>query len=875
MDDDRHVRPLVTYLMATPAFTLMRLYATVGKRQVVEFRSRPVSIDLHPTYLFLWRSAKDAALRTSIEVNIRDSLMDALKDEREKLQPHVTDADFKRWAKPIIDQQVAAIWQDPTTKSFITFAGLRRDFGNADLDVPTTVANQIVLVFPLTRAVFLQKAKKRESMTAVRAQARQKSGAKAAAAPTRPEASPGTLPVGPAGIEGRRNAPPGSESALKRDCADSYSTRYSAANPERYVDASEFQKDQPLLGEPSLDALLNDGVTLQGWIGRLAAEIRIQPYRYAGNFCLAAGTAIAERARRLGEEAATEVATAGILKPTNQGNLGFVQFDPQSTPAVRELHDLARMLDDVIDLGNRAQSVYRSWWANLCGRWYQYEPQWGLAFDTLFHPIKSAAVNNIFKAACRVLMLQLLESSKSQIEARKKNLTTYAPVFEFLLRAYFTDKSDLEKLKARLEGGRLLARLTTGPASPPAGSWLTLGAGLSEALRKSDVAAPASVTIRDNLVYRGDALVGVQDEHGVFWTEEALEQALTQREFLVESIDPLIKQISNDEADFILATLNQKHGAVQYTANQLIEGGDLGQAIFERVRNEQNVTTGIVVEAILDKLLSNNATEFRRTRASFDHAFNSAPLYSGGRSYRIPYCSFELMGIHKLADEQIGTAFRSNPEAYGWELNDLLSGVAGGRSLTRFFTFAGIVVLSVVCPPLGAALGAATAIIDYREALEKKTLFRSLIDPDLVITRAEVEAELFAAELGLALSFIPEAAGIIGRAARGFEIVMEQGVRGSARAVVSGARRALTLEGAQAAAAALRNRFAAALAERLKDGLAQAIAVEFVKAEVMNELLGKLLIEPVIEGIYQDFKDYSQGARGPGAVVHLFRKDAP
>src|SRR5439155_23738387 len=110
------------------------------------------------------------------------------------------------------------------------------------------------------------------------------------------------------------------------------------------------------------------------------------------------------------------------------------------------------------------------------------------------------------------------------------------------------------------------------------------------------------------------------------------------------------------------------------------------------------------------------------------------------------------------------------------------------RSLKGFFEMVGLIVLSIVCPPLGTLAGAAIAVRDYGKALEKKSLFRSLIDPDEIITRAEVEAELFAAELGLVLTFLPHAPKILGAAAKGITVVAEQGVRGTARVIATQVR---------------------------------------------------------------------------------------
>jgi hypothetical protein len=51
----------------------------------------------------------------------------------------------------------------------------------------------------------------------------------------------------------------------------------------------------------------------------------------------------------------------------------------------------------------------------------------------------------------------------------------------------------------------------------------------------------------------------------------------------------------------------------------------------------------------------------------------------------------------------------------------------------------------VLCPPAAFIVGVEIALHDVAKAKEKERLFGSLIDPELVLTRAEVELELFSA----------------------------------------------------------------------------------------------------------------------------------
>jgi hypothetical protein len=837
--------------------------ADTGTLQV---RQVDVPVPLSDSYTLTFVSAATEKERRAFrEQRIRNKLPEQVKAERHKLHPVLTDAEFADLVERLVAEQVAGIKDDPTVKGFAIL-----DPGGVIPveEWPAALGSGPILMLPRTHELTQEEIQQRAKAAAgARGRAKGVTGTAGADAAARAR-SAGTAPVGPKGLEGKPSPHPGDPNAPDVDCWKDFSTRYSASHPGDYLEDSDHLKCRPLLGEPALDQLGDHAKPLQARIQRLIAELGLATCGiYAGSFCLGAGQAIASRARQLGDEAATSTGTAGVVKATHDGNLGFVQFDPQSTPAIQELHRLAGLLDDVMELADKMKSLYDWWWPNLCGRWYEQSSQWGLAFETLFHPIKNEAVGNLFKVTCRILLLQLLESSRSQLDARMQNLPTYAPVFEFLFRAYFTEKTDLEKLKARLQ----LRTQFQAAAVSPAGSWKELSGSLLEELDKGNTTQPGTLTVRDDLVYNAEQkIVGIQDEHGNVWTKASLEQALSQREYLVESIDPMIKQFSNDEATFILGMLNNNP-----TFAVRLPKGDIEKAILVRVIGADKISTKIVVEAILREMLKNNESQARKTRQSFDYAFDNAPLHENTKASHIPYCSFALQGLHKLADEQIGDAFRLHPEHYGWELNDVLSARAGAESLTSFFQMVGVVLLSIVCPPLGVAAGAAMAVRDYATALEKKELFRSLIDPDLVITRAEVEAGLFAAELGLALAFLPHAKSVLGGAVRGIEIVSEQGVRNSAKAIVTQARRALTREAAQAAAAAIRQRFARQVAEAIKDDFAVALSKELVQGELMNVFMGTLLIDPIVDQISKEFEDYSSGAHGPGLVTLTFGQGSP
>jgi hypothetical protein len=135
----------------------------------------------------------------------------------------------------------------------------------------------------------------------------------------------------------------------------------------------------------------------------------------------------------------------------------------------------------------------------------------------------------------------------------------------------------------------------------------------------------------------------------------------------------------------------------------------------------------------------------------------------------------------------------------------------------------------------------APAIYHYHEAKEKERLYNRRRS-GAGITRAEVEAELFAAELGVLLSFIPESGQILRLGSR----VVKGAVKGEIRLAVRIVSRALT------------RRVTLDMMNALKGNLALSFAKAMTTAQVMNMFLGKLLIEPAIKQMQHDLASYEQ-----------------
>src|SRR4029077_8615866 len=79
------------------------------------------------------------------------------------------------------------------------------------------------------------------------------------------------------------------------------------------------------------------------------------------------------------------------------------------------------------------------------------------------------------------------------------------------------------------------------------------------------------------------------------------------------------------------------------------------------------------------------------------------------------------------------------------------------RELIGFIEFTGLILLAVICPPAAFVAGGGIAAYLVHHALERRHLYHWLIDPSLVLNRAEVELGVYIAYAALALALLPEA----------------------------------------------------------------------------------------------------------------------
>lgn len=576
----------------------------------------------------------------------------------------------------------------------------------------------------------------------------------------------------------------------------------------------------PFEGEPALGDLGEDGDDLRRIMEDIAQRLEITTCEYAGRFALNAAVTIGVRAAAVGSASGSdEQLTHTVAAPGGTGNLGAVEFTPIASPSVQLMRHLASTAPLMSRLVNRIMAAYyRPEHRGKFGEGFSGTlASWELHFRIALADRMNESVGLIFIMTCRVLLLQLLRSSRANIQTRllPQNLDAYAAIFTSTMLPHLQRVEELTQLRDRLrafqriiESGNTmllsqLGNITTGQPAVPSATWQDAQVAVVNAITRSLTPAGG----RPGEFVRVDGRLGVRDSQGQPWTMDRLESAIVMRRGMLESIDPFVKQFT-----------------------------DLDD-VMQRFRRAGNSVRGVrgVLSGILEEMLTHNGEITSQVESSWEYAFKAGRIQESLPGATVPGAPYALQGIHLLVHQQIGEFFRGD-SYYPQGIHALFSAELGMASLLAFFEFTGMAALSVLCAPLAFAIGVGLALHQYEEARERQHLYQSLIDPEQVLTYAEVEAELFAAQLGLALAFIPEAGSIL---------------RGGRTAVRAAVRTGSVIAGARVAGRILRRRVSREMAERLAEGLMNAFVREMITNAVIDQVMQRVL-EPVIQAVSRE-----------------------
>ncbi|MEU6273022.1 hypothetical protein ABZ871_11510 [Streptomyces populi] len=579
----------------------------------------------------------------------------------------------------------------------------------------------------------------------------------------------------------------------------------------------------PYAGEPSLLELPHGGSRLKESMLRISRLLDVpDDCLYPGMFTVNCARVIATRAHGVGLATRDSTATTEVtVRGDGKGNNGFLDLRPGQAPELKFMRLLGEVAGLVRGLADDVAATYEHQANADALRPYAGQPaaqaaSWGLAFLKDVRRHLTAGCMYMYAETCRVLLLQQLRSSRAAIEERRgghkeQTLLHFAQALDVLgasvVKLLVLRRAVRHAERTSVTGTVrhvLSARETKYRGGPHASSYeapAPIGAVDAQILNQLDDA---------RIERRATAYVAVHGERT--WTVGRLEEGINARRALVNQVDPLFFQVEDIEQ-----LLRSTHADPAHLAAYLT--------------------------ALLDKMASANAEMTRGAKEDGSGAFFALETSrwipnAGGRDHR--GIQYELKGIHGMADEELKPYVGGLPE-YALGVNLAIGRKAHLDSVLKVAGTAGIVVLALLCAPLGATAaglvsgtaGVALAYREYKEAEEHGQLYRSLEDPEALLRWQEVEADQLMASVGLAFALVDlvhttVSAAIVGGAARS----------------VRAARLAAHARGVHVATQVWRDIVAQTTEELLKHALAQAVT-QIAVMEVMDELTAKVL-GPVI-----------------------------
>jgi hypothetical protein len=554
-------------------------------------------------------------------------------------------------------------------------------------------------------------------------------------------------------------------------------------------------EDLPFLGEPSLDEIGDAGVTLGAKISALAKKLNIPECKYAGQFCYHVALQLLREAEYT--QWMDETAT-GDNKPAagSKGNLGVLDFAPDKSPIIERIRELAAIVPQLSDLILWVEAIYESqtYRCSIHGIWRGQGSSWALRFLEEVVPVIKEAVGQMFVSACRSSLLQLLATSLVEIEKRQNAMSRYAPLFERWIVPMIADMAELEIMRRILRNHNIdkVAKpimITTGVVTGQ--TWMAASTALVSTLK-------GGFTRQAGMFYEiveDSGVDKIRDRKGVLWSSDDLENAIKLNGQIAEGADPLVKQIV-----------------------------DTPEAM-QRFKDSASISDEL--EKLLKEMVKNNKEMREKATNDAMFALKASRIAEDIPAATVPGGKYSLQGIHKVAHDQIGDAFGKSG-FYASGLDDLFDSEEGKAALKGALIMTGFVVLCVLVPGGGFiafAAGGALAAHELSAAYEKKRLYRSLINPDLVLTSAEVEVALFVAWFGAVMSAIPEAGTAV------------KGLIAGGRAIVKGEAKML----GKMAAKSIATRVSKELAEYAVKDLLEAFVKETVTNIVMDQVIQQVM----------------------------------
>jgi hypothetical protein len=519
----------------------------------------------------------------------------------------------------------------------------------------------------------------------------------------------------------------------------------------------------PFNGEPSLDELGPLAEPLRRLMRQIAFRLEMPMGSHAGSFCIAAAQLIGIRAGNVAGMAETTARITRAAAP-GTGNLGDVDMAPSHSPAIAVIRYIAATCPLLTRLQHLMVDVYNvpGVGAKITG-WREGHPiGWALDFYKAYTPRLTESVGYLFTRTCQITMLELLRSSKREIDARLDRFDSYYPMVRTMILGLVAHEAELEALRRQLTAERARRGEFSAKVAESYRSWREARHALTTSLSGQLLNLAALTSSPDQtegtIVETAEGL-RIRDRHGRAWSEEELEQAIAFRRGTAASIDPLIHQF-RDIPEVVQA----------FGQSPRLSRWYLRSLLLEMQRNNAEITAKVIAD---DRF-----------------AFRAGKIRADLPNRTIPYTDLSLQGIHLMTHEAIGDAFGGD-RSYALGVQYVMNVELGRQGLIVFAETVSVIALAVICPPAATALGLVYARMHYAAAAEIEQLYGALIDPELILSRAEVEFDLFMAEFELVLSAIPVAGPLARGGATASKTLARSGLRAGVRSLSRRARHEL------------------------------------------------------------------------------------
>jgi hypothetical protein len=605
---------------------------------------------------------------------------------------------------------------------------------------------------------------------------------------------------------------------------------------------------QPFKDEPHVDKLEAGGAEMKRLIAEIAARLDMAPCDYPANFCLQAARMIRIRTSQVQSRFQSDrdgtfhsQLTVGSLDAA-----GHFYFRGIDSVAVQYLQHLAGTVPKIRQLMAlvRDHTYPRSTFAPH--HWFQD------VFDEA-----TQACGFIFLCANQIMMQQLLDSSRHAVKQRQNN-PEYERVFTVLCKTHLADQVEMVLLRDSLKQFTSMVGDRKGyDAYAHARQHLAVQSAMT-AWTQSIVDTRA-VTL---LVEHGDDATLVTKLADA--TDYVFRRGLTSEPVardagaIVESDRGWVIRASDgelysaDELDTMIDIRQKTVLSIDPLINQLL--ARLVSEIRPLVDHPERIPQ--FLENLFNAMLTKNDEVCAKNRANFEYAFEHAQIHKVDGStppavelVETQIWGFWLTGIHGLAHRHVGVRFEGDA-FYLAAAHKLISQEYSWRTFVEDMIFIGSIVLTIICPPLGAAVGfignLAMGLERHAHAKEQETIYQSLIKPEEVLNYAQIQVDLFLAKLQIGLSFLE----VIPLAGKGAKALGGLGKR----TVTSGAKRGVRQLAKDAVISEL-DRLAQVSAEHFLVALTRELAEEAIEDKIVD-----MLVTPIIQAhIEQLQKEIAEG----------------